>query len=108
MINGLKKCRFVWITTFMLVLALPAYAQADPAAAVEGFFTQIEDILRIIAASAAVIGVLGLAIMNMGSVFPVVSDWKKENPKAASQVTSGIVMMIFVGTGGLAALIALV
>jgi len=55
-----------------------------------------------------VIGVLGLAIMNMGSVFPVVSDWKKENPKAASQVTSGIVMMIFVGTGGLAALIALV
>jgi len=34
----------------------------------------------------------------------LISDWKRDNPKMASQVTIGLLLLIFVGGGGLATL----
>jgi phage-related minor tail protein len=71
---------------------------------IEGFFTDLEGLLMLISGSLAVIGVIGLAILYLGSSWPLISDWKRDNPKAASQVTIGLLLLIFVGGGGMAAL----
>ena len=49
----------------------------------------------VIAPIAAVIGFVGLGIMYMGSSWPLLGDWKKDNPKAASQVVIGLLFVIF-------------
>ena len=89
-----------------LSLASPVAAQGDPWASAENFFTTFEVFLTNIAGVAAVIGFLGLAIMYMGSSFPLVSDWKQENPKASRDVVMGLVILLFVGGGGLAGMLA--
>ena len=106
----ITKTHFRTVLTTALILTVmvaPVAAQADPVAAVEDWMSTFETLLRAIAGGAAVCGVLMLAILNMGSVFPPIGDWKKENPKLAGDVTKGIMMMIFVGVGGLTALISL-
>ena len=70
---------------------------------VETFFAEFEELLLLVSGSLAVIGVIGLAIMYLGSSWPLISDWKRDNPKVASQVTVGL-LLIFVGGGGLATL----
>lgn len=93
----------------VLVLALigsPVYAQSDPVASVEGFFTTVEDLMMAVATSAAVIGFIGLAIMNLGSSIPFIAEWKQENPKAARSVVTGLIILIFVGGGGLVGLLS--
>jgi hypothetical protein len=62
--------------------------------AVEGFFTDIKALLQIIAPIFAFIGVVGIGLMYMGSSMPVVSDWKKNNPQAASSVVMGLVFVL--------------
>ena len=47
---------------------------------------------------------IGLAIMYLGSSWPLISDWKRDNPRMATQVTIGLLLLVFVGGGGLAAL----
>jgi hypothetical protein len=42
-----------------------------------------------------VIGFIGLGVMYMGSSWPLVGDWKKDNPKAANQVVVGLLFVIF-------------
>lgn len=102
------RLRTLALTTLSLALiAAPVAAQADPITAVQDWMATFETLLRTIAGGAAVCGVLMLAILNMGSVFPPIGDWKKENPKLAGDVTKGILMMVFVGVGGLTALISL-
>jgi len=81
-------------------------AQADVAGQVEGFFETIEDLMIAVATSAAVIGFLGLALMNLGSSIPFIAEWKQENPKAARSVMMGLLLLIFVGGGGLAGLLS--
>jgi len=71
---------------------------------IETFFTEFEELLLLISGSLSVIGVIGLAIMYLGSSWPLISDWKRDNPKMASQVTIGLLLLIFVGGGGLATL----
>jgi len=71
---------------------------------VETFFAEFEELLLLVSGSLAVIGVIGLAIMYLGSSWPLISDWKRDNPKVASQVTVGLLLLIFVGGGGLATL----
>jgi hypothetical protein len=44
--------------------------------AIEGFIQDIESLLTALAGSIAVIGVLGLAFMYLGSSLPLISDWK--------------------------------
>ena len=76
----------------------------DLGTSIENFFTEFEALLLLISGSLAVIGVIGLAIMYLGSSWPLISDWKRDNPKMASQVTIGLILLIFVGGGGLATL----
>jgi len=38
---------------------------------------------------------LCLPYMYMGSSWPIVGDWKKDNPKAANQVVMGLLFVIF-------------
>ncbi|MEM9955374.1 MAG: hypothetical protein AAF846_27470 [Chloroflexota bacterium] len=103
------KKRAITLLTLIFVLAIigsPVYAQADPVAQVEDFFTTIEDLMVAVATSAAVIGFLGLALMNLGSSIPFIAEWKQENPKAARSVMTGLIILIFVGGGGLVGLLS--
>jgi len=62
--------------------------------AVEGFFTDLKALLQIVAPIFAFLGVIGLGLMYMGASFPVVGDWKKNNPQAASSVVMGLVFVL--------------
>lgn len=63
--------------------------------AIQDLFNDIRDVAQIIAPIAAVIGFLGLGLMYMGSSWPIIGDWKKDNPKAANQVVMGLLFVIF-------------
>jgi phage-related minor tail protein len=63
--------------------------------AVQQVFNDVRDVAQIIAPIAAVIGFLGLGLMYMGSSWPIIGDWKKDNPKAANQVVVGLMFVIF-------------
>ena len=91
----------------MALAVSPAYAQSgDIAGQVQSFFGDVENVMMAVATSAAVIGFIGLAIMNLGSTFPIIAQWKQENPKAANQVVIGLIILIFVGGGALTALLS--
>lgn len=62
--------------------------------AVEGFFTDLRALLQIIAPIFAFLGVVGLGLMYMGSSMPVIGDWKKNNPQAASSVVMGLIFVL--------------
>ena len=62
--------------------------------AVEGFFTDLKALLQIIAPIFAFLGVVGIGLMYMGSSMPVISDWKKNNPQAASSVVMGLIFVL--------------
>ncbi|MBN8592419.1 MAG: hypothetical protein J0M33_11690 [Anaerolineae bacterium] len=62
---------------------------------IQQLFGDVRDVAQLIAPIAAVIGFIGLGVMYMGSSWPLLGDWKKENPKAASQVVMGLVFIIF-------------
>ena len=55
----------------------------DLATAVQDLFNDVQSVAQIIAPIAAVIGFLGLGLMYMGSSWPIIGDWKRDNPKAA-------------------------
>ena len=62
--------------------------------AIEAFFTDLKDLLQIIAPMFAFMGVIGIGLMYMGSSFPIISDWKRNNPQAASSVVMGLVFVL--------------
>ncbi len=70
-------------------------------AAIENF----QDLMLAVAGSIAVIGVLALAFMYLGSPLPIVSDWKANNPKAFTNVTIGLILVVFAAGGGVLSLI---
>lgn len=63
--------------------------------AIQQLFNDIRDVAQIIAPIAAVIGFLGLGLLYLGSSWPIIGDWKKDNPKAANQVIIGLFFVIF-------------
>jgi len=63
--------------------------------AIQQLFNDVRDVAQVIAPIAAVIGFLGLGLMYMGSSWPIIGDWKKDNPKAANQVIVGLLFVIF-------------
>ena len=67
----------------------------DLAQAVQDLFGDIQTAAQLIAPVAAIIGFIGLGIMYLGSSWPLVGDWKKDNPKAANQVVIGLFFVIF-------------
>ncbi|MEO1666714.1 MAG: hypothetical protein AAFU54_18900 [Chloroflexota bacterium] len=105
----MNKSRYTILFIVLAVLAMgasPVAAQADVVGEVESFFQTIEDLMLAVATSAAVIGFIGLAIMNLGSSIPFIAEWKQENPKASRSVVTGLVILIFVGGGGLVGLLS--
>jgi phage-related minor tail protein len=63
--------------------------------AVQDLFGDIQAVAQIIAPIAAIIGFIGLGIMYMGSSWPLIGDWKRDNPKAANQVVIGLLFVVF-------------
>ena len=63
--------------------------------AIQQLFNDVRDVAQVIAPIAAVIGFLGLGLMYMGSSWPIIGDWKKDNPKATNQVIVGLLFVIF-------------
>ena len=59
----------------------------------------LQDLLSIIAGAFAVIGILGLGLMYLGSSIPLMSEWKKNNPKAFRDVTWGLIFIVFATSG---------
>ena len=66
--------------------------------AIQQLFSDAKDIAQLVAPLAAVLGFLGLGIMYMGSSWPIVGDWKRDNPKAANQVVMGLLFVIVAGS----------
>ena len=67
----------------------------DLSTAIQNLFGDIQDVAQLVAPIAAVIGFIGLGIMYVGSSWPLIGDWKKDNPKAANQVVIGLLFIVF-------------
>ena len=63
--------------------------------AVQDLFNDIRDVAQLIAPIAAIIGFIGLGIMYMGSIWPIIGQWKQDNPRAANQVVVGLFFVVF-------------
>ena len=63
--------------------------------AIQDLFNDIRDAAQTIAPVIAIIGFIGLGIMYLGSSWPIIGDWKRDNPKAANYVVMGLVFVIF-------------
>jgi hypothetical protein len=70
-------------------------ALVDLSTAIQNLFGDIQDVAQLVAPIAAVIGFIGLGIMYVGSSWPLIGDWKKDNPKAANQVVIGLLFIVF-------------
>ncbi len=73
--------------------------------AVQNFIHDIEGLLLAISGSFAVIGVLGLGFMYLGSSLPLLSQWKQDHPRAFSDVAVGLFLLVLASGGGVAALL---
>jgi hypothetical protein len=62
--------------------------------AIEGFFTEIQALMQVIAPIVAFLGVVGLGIMYLGSSLPILGEWKRQNPQAASSVVMGLIFVL--------------
>jgi hypothetical protein len=67
----------------------------DLSTAIEQFFGDVQAAAQTIAPLIAAIGFIGLGVMYMASSWPLIGDWKKDNPKAANQVVMGLLFVIF-------------
>jgi hypothetical protein len=72
---------------------------------IQDFIRELESTLLAVAGSMAVIGVLGLGMMYLGSPLPLISQWKQEHPKAFNDVTLGLIFLVLASGGGIAALL---
>lgn len=73
--------------------------------AIQAFIQDVETLLLAVAGSFAVIGVLGLGFMYLGSSLPLISQWKQEHPKAFNDVALGLIFLVIASGGGVAALL---
>lgn len=73
--------------------------------AIQDFIRELESTLVAVAGSMAVIGVLGLGFMYLGSSLPLISQWKQEHPKAFNDVSLGLVFLVVASGGGIAAML---
>lgn len=65
---------------------------------IETFFEDVQALMQVIAPIFAFLGFCGLGLMYMGSSIPVIGDWKKDNPRAASQVIGGLFFVLIAST----------
>lgn len=102
--NRLRRLLPVYALMFLFLLPMSTFAQTDVMTSIENFFDDAETVLIAIAGSVAIIGMIGIAMMYMSAPIPVVSTWKKNNPEAIGDVVKGLVFLILVSGGTIAAL----
>jgi hypothetical protein len=99
MLNRWKTfLKLYFFVLFVLVAIVPSQAQ-DVGGMITDFVDQTKTILMSVAGGAAIIGLLGLAIMYMGSSIPFLAEWKQNNPQASSNIIKGLFILLFVGSG---------
>jgi phage-related minor tail protein len=64
----------------------------------ETFFTDIKDILKIIAPICAFIGLIGAGIIYLGSSWPVIGKMKRDNPDLMNNMFIGMAVLLAAGT----------
>ena len=64
----------------------------------EQWFTEAQSVAQLVAPMAAFLGFVGLGIMYMGSSWPIIGQWKQDNPRAANQVVMGLLFIIAAST----------
>ena len=65
---------------------------------IEQWFSEAQAVAQLVAPMAAFLGFIGLGIMYMGSSFPIIGQWKQDNPRAANQVVVGLLFVIAAST----------
>jgi hypothetical protein len=100
--------KFIFLL-LLLLLVMPSgvsLAQQDAGTAIETFFSDAEQVFMNISGFMVVIAFFGLAFMYLGSSLPIISDWKKDNPKAANNVVIGLVLLLFISGGTLGSIVS--
>jgi hypothetical protein len=65
---------------------------------IEQWFSEAQAVAQLVAPMAAFLGFIALGIMYMGSSFPIIGQWKQDNPRAANQVVMGLIFVIAAST----------
>ncbi len=104
MYKRLRDLLLVFVLGLLFLLPMTALAQSDVMTSIETFFDDAETMLIAVAGSIAIIGMIGIAMMYMSAPIPIVSTWKKNNPEAIGDVVKGLVFLILVSGGTIAAL----
>jgi hypothetical protein len=79
----------------MVSVPIQGASRVDLTQAIQDLFNDIREVAQIIAPITAIIGFIGLGIMYMGSSWPIIGQWKQDNPRAANQVVVGLLFVIF-------------
>src|SRR5579859_779233 len=58
-------------------------------------FQDLITIAKNIAPAVGILGFIGLGILYMGSSWPIISNWKQQNPQAAGNVMLGLFFVLF-------------
>jgi hypothetical protein len=64
----------------------------------QSWFAEAQAVAQIVAPMAAFLGFVALGVMYMGSSFPIIGQWKQDNPRAANQVVMGLFFVIAAST----------
>jgi phage-related minor tail protein len=65
---------------------------------IEAWFAEAQAVAQLVAPIAAFLGFIGLGVMYMGSSWPIIGQWKQDNPRAANHVVMGLVFVIAAST----------
>jgi hypothetical protein len=65
----------------------------------------LKALLLSISAAMAVIGLLGLGLMYVSSSIPLLREWKESHPKAMRDVAIGLIILVLVSSGSVAAML---
>ena len=70
----------------------------DPFSLFDTWFAEAQAVAQLVAPMAAFLGFIGLGVMYLGSSWPIVGQWKQDNPRAANQVVMGLLFIIAAST----------
>ncbi len=65
---------------------------------IEQWFAEAQSVAQLVAPMAAFLGFVGVGLMYMGSSWPIIGQWKQDNPRAANQVVIGLLFVIAAST----------
>ena len=65
---------------------------------IEQWFAEAQTVAQLVAPMAAFLGFIGVGLMYMGSSWPIIGQWKQDNPRAANQVVIGLLFVVAAST----------